>query len=270
MTQFTSRIRSHQAVYRAFFAVARDDALAYPVSFFIQQLSGLTLVIPFFFISQFLAAGDNYFEFVVVALMINHLLNAGLVDMGEIVQTLISRGTFEFALTQPIRWLHAPFALVLWPLLVRLGLACALIVMALVLGANLYPTDLHLLVPILVMSMTAVLGIGLLGLAARIQTKRSDPATMAYMFGLWIFSGVYFPVTSLPGLLQPISWLFPHAFAIDAIRSLTVESATPALHPPSTSLLILSVYSAVLLPISLFALHRSFEVGRRTGGLTAY
>ena len=261
---------SQLSLYRAFFAVSRDDALAYPVSFVFQQLSLLALVIPFFFISEYLVGTNDYFEFVIVGLTVSNLLNAGLVDVGESIQALINRGTFEFILTQPIRWHQVPFAVLWWPLLVRAGVSCVLLTSALLLGVDLHITQPLLLAGILLFSIVASLAVGVMGLAVRIQTKRSDPFTTAYWFGLWLFSGIYFPVTSLPDFLQPVAWLFPHAFAIDAIRALTVPSAETALASPSTSLAILVMYSVVGGPIALYLFNRSFAVGRRSGGLTAY
>ncbi len=67
-------------------------------------------------------------------------------------------------------------------------------------------------------------------IAAFAATQEKDAAfSVIYRFGvvpLFLFSGIFFPITRLPGWLQPVAWATPLYHGVDLCRALVLGDAT--------------------------------------------
>ena len=69
---------------------------------------------------------------------------------------------------------------------------------------------------------------------------------------LFLFSGVFFPIDSLPALLRPIAWLTPLWHGVEADRALALGS------PEAASVLGHTAYLLVVVAVGAWLAHRSF------------
>jgi lipooligosaccharide transport system permease protein len=63
------------------------------------------------------------------------------------------------------------------------------------------------------------------------SVSRDDPTgfAMLFRFGIvpmFLFSGTFFPISQLPGVLQPVAWVVPLWHGVDLCRSLALGQAT--------------------------------------------
>jgi ABC-2 type transport system permease protein len=83
-----------------------------------------------------------------------------------------------------------------------------------------------------------------------------------------LLGGVLYPVTVLPGWLQPVSYLIPLTYSLRAMRrAILTGDSLSALSP---DLLALSLFAAVLLPVSFLAFRYAVKRAKIEGSLTQY
>jgi ABC-2 type transport system permease protein len=127
-----------------------------------------------------------------------------------------------------------------------------------------------LLAFIIVMALTvmAFSGIGLISAAFIIVFKQGSPVNWVVSLGSGLLGGVFYPVSVLPGWLTPISALLPITHALEAMRHLLLNGAS--LLAVSDSILILTLFAAVLFPMGLLAFGYGLRIARREGSLIHY
>ena len=82
---------------------------------------------------------------------------------------------------------------------------------------------------------------------------------------LLLVSGVYYPVSVLPGWMQAISRLSPATYAIDGVRKGLIEGVAPSAVVGDIWPLI--VMGIVFIPVGLWAFGRAERYAKRTGKL---
>jgi ABC-2 type transport system permease protein len=80
-----------------------------------------------------------------------------------------------------------------------------------------------------------------------------------------VVSGVYYPVSVLPGWMQTISTISPATYALRGIRSGILEGATPA--DVWGDIWPLLVIGAVSIPLGLWVFRRGERYAKRHGKL---
>ena len=123
---------------------------------------------------------------------------------------------------------------------------------------------------IALLSLTSAMAIGILSAAVLMLTLKSQPVLQIYSIVASILGGSVFPVTVLPGWLQPLSYLIPHTYAINGAR--TAFTANPGDFTISfqQSAVALGVFSIIVLPLGIWLFGRSLEYARRMGLLSGY
>lgn len=215
--------------------------------------------------------GGDYYTFVVVGLIGAQMLDVGMRSLSMQLQQALERGWFEMILIEPVRWSLLPFGMVQWPML-QTALRTVLIVgISIGLGAQYAPEGLLLSLMILLLGVAAGLAFGILLGGIKVLAKSGDPLLPLYTLAAQVFSGVYFPIESLPQGLRPLSWLIPHTYVITALRRTVMPGGVdlPGLEA-GTAITILAVLTAVLFPIAILVFRRTMELGRRLGVLSGY
>jgi lipooligosaccharide transport system permease protein len=80
--------------------------------------------------------------------------------------------------------------------------------------------------------------------------------TMLFRFGvvpLFLFSGTFFPISQLPGPLQPVAWVTPLWHGVDLCRSLDLGTATAGMTAVHVA------YLAALTLMGVALAHRSYS-----------
>jgi ABC-type polysaccharide/polyol phosphate export permease len=106
----------------------------------------------------------------------------------------------------------------------------------------------------------------LAGIVLLIREANFFVDTANFLFGM--LSGTAFPVTLLPGVLQPIAFALPTTYAIDILR-VQALGARP-LFDPALEYLVLIALTVVSYPLGRWVFARAEEAVRRRGMLAQY
>ena len=150
-----------------------------------------------------------------------------------------------------------------------IAVALTIVVGVFFLGVELRPDPL-LLIPAMVIGTLAVLSLGLFMAGWCLQMRQeawSYPEAIAG--GLYLVSGAIFPIDILPSFLQPIAYVLPTTWWLEASRRGLLGHGSPGqlgTIPDATVMLVLVVTTAITVPAALLAF-RWFMLRARRAGL---
>lgn len=254
----------------AFFRLGLQQELSYPLGFVTNQLSALLPVILFYFVARQFDRPD-YFTFVVIGLIATRFIDAGVRGFSTEMDIAINRGWLEMFLTEPVHWRLLPISMVQWRAVLGMVNAGLMAGVGTLLGAKFDWSMGWLALLIVALGLIAGLAVGTLSASLKVLAKSGDPILFIYGLAAQIFSGVYFPVETLPPYLRWISWLIPHTYVIGALRTVIApESNQLAALAPSQALYALLIFTVIVFPLAMWAYGRALEYGRKLGVLGGY
>jgi ABC-2 type transport system permease protein len=262
-------------VSNAFTRMEARSNFNYPVGWVMRQLAALSPVVIYYFVSGLVTPGTNvggdYYTFVVVGLIATQMLDVGMRSFSIELERALERGWFEMILVTPLRWTFLPLAMVQWSIVQATIRTVIMIAIAVGLGAQFDPSGLLPGLIILLLAIVTGLAFGILLAGMKVLAKSGDPLLPLYTLGAQVFSGVYFPVESLPEWLQPVSLLFPHTYVITALRRTVMPGGAdlPGMSA-TTAIGVLLAMTVILFPVAMVIYRRSMELGRRMGVLAGY
>jgi lipooligosaccharide transport system permease protein len=149
-------------------------------------------------------------------------------SMYPIMSALTWQRTFHAAIASPLRSLDIVYGEVLW-LIVRLGIVCGAFAIVMVPFGAAGAADAIAMVPIAVITGLAFA----MPIQAFTATQRKDVAFAVInrfiVVPLFLFSGIFFPITQLPPLLQPIAYATPLWHGVALARQISIGPIDPAL-----------------------------------------
>lgn len=187
--------------------------------------------------------------------------------MGETVAWERWEGTIEYTFMAPVHRLTYLSGQGLFGVTYSL-IRTAIILLMTVLWFDLDMSRSNLLggFAVLAIASLSFLGLGLLAaVLPLLSPERGPQATHIIQGVLLLCSSVYYPVTVLPGWMQPLARLNPATFTLDAIRRLWIEGAS--LMDVWPEVLKLIATGAVLVPIGLLVFQAGERYALRTGKL---
>lgn len=251
-------------------------ASTYRSPFILEAIEALFGATTFYYVARFvdspalreaLPRGKTYFAFSLVGLVFFDYLHAAMETFDRSLQEARDTGTLEpLLVTQvslPVILVGSafyPFVATTLRVAVYLGWARAFFDFPLR-GANWFGAFAVLLATLLAFS-----GLGVLSAAYLLLFKRGNPAKWFILGVSSIVGGMLFPVDVLPPWLQVIAYLNPVTYALDAMRAVLLDGASLA--SVSRSLAILLVFAAVLLPSSMLVFSWVLRRTKVTGTLT--
>jgi ABC-2 type transport system permease protein len=120
----------------------------------------------------------------------------------------------------------------------------------------------------LVLSLFAFSGFGLLGAAAVMVLRRSDPVSMGLASLSVLLGGVMYPISMLPGWLQQLASWLPMVHGLEVLRRSLLTGA--GLVEVMPSLARLAGLSGAILVVGGWAFRAALSHARRDGSLTHY
>ena len=258
-------------------AVVRRDvqrALSYRTALVAVVASELVSMVLFYYVSRLVqvepfSTPDDYFAFVVVGLVALQLANAVLYFPLYLVSQELVAGTFERLVVSPLGATAGLVATMVFPFVAALGASFfALAFAGVVFGLALSWATVPLAVPAAVLVGLSFAPFGLLLLAAGLLMKQAAALTGWLVTGLSLLAGLYFPVALLPDWIRWASDVQPLTPAVDLMRYLLVDTATP--DPVLVEVAKLTAFAVVLLPPAAWALSRAVRVGQRRGTIIEY
>ncbi len=264
---------------KAWAFVQRDfiEATSYRLAFVFQLFSIVLVVLTFFFISRLLGEaatpylqqyGGDYFAFVLIGLALARYTGVALSSFASNISRAQSTGTLEALL---VTQTGASTIIVSSSLYTYLW--ATLDVFIYMVGGVLLGVDLsraNVPAAMLALGLTTICfsSLGIIAASFIIVFKRGDPITWLMSNASSLLGGAYFPVSVLPGWLQPLSMLLPTTYALQAMRLALLQGAS--FSQLSGDLIALAVFALLLLPASLAAFRRAVRQAKIDGSLTHY
>ena len=261
---------------RAFLAVMRRDLvifLSYRTRLVSQTLTSLFSLTLFYYVSRLVhvsgfATPAAYFGYVVVGIALVSVLYSCF-SIAEMVRQELVAGTFERLLLSRFGAIRSVVAMTLFPLCYSFVLAAITLSIGwAVFGLQLHWSTVPLSVPAMLLALTAFLPFGLFFAALTVATKQGAVGTSWVIALISIVGGLYFPISLLPGWAQTTAKLQPFTPATEMLRHLLVGS--PLETSPGAAVAKLLAFAALLLPLSLYALHTALRLGQRRGTIIEY
>ena len=211
----------------------------------------------------------DYFPFLLVGTGFYTFLVLGIGTFVESVRDAQVTGTMEVLMTTST---GAPTVIFLTAVSAFAGRVLRLIVF---LAAGLFVFRVPLRHPnvvgcivVFLLSLLIAISIGIAAAAVQIAIQRGGAVLTLFASLTWLVTGVMFPVSALPTVLQPIAQLLPFTQSLKGLRLSLLQSAS--LIELSSPMLILAVYLAFLLPLSLTLLAAALRNARLRGTLSFY
>jgi ABC-2 type transport system permease protein len=208
---------------------------------------------------------------VILFLSIGALVWSYLSTVFEIISETITwerwEGTIEYTLMAPVSRLTHLVGTSLF------GVAYSLLRTVLILGIlslffhiDLSHANLLSSLVVVVLSSFSFIGLGIMAaVLPLLYTERGAQMTYVISSALLLVSGVYYPVSVLPGWMQVIGTVSPANYALDSIRGAVMNGRNLVdLWPSVWPLLIIG---AVTIPLGLAVFQRAERYAKRTGKL---
>jgi len=128
--------------------------------------------------------------------------------------------------------------------------------------------EMLLALPAVVLALLAMIGVAyvLAGIVLLLREANFFIDTSNFIFGT--ISGVLFPVTLLPGVLQPVALALPTTYAVDLLRVQALGSRP--LFDPWLEYVVLVAETVLLYPVGRWVFARAEQTMRRRGMLSQY
>jgi ABC-2 type transport system permease protein len=264
------------ALAAAIGVVRRDLSIfaSYRTAFATQILANLFSLTLFYYISRLVTIGefgspDEYFAYAVIGILTLDIAISTLVFPPTMLRQELVAGTFERLVLSPFGALASVCAMAVFPVLwaiVRAMLSVA--VAAVVFGLPISGPEAFLAVPVALLAAISFIPFGLMIAGAVLLIKQALGAGNWIVAGISILAGFYFPIALLPDWLQWASDVQPFTPAVELMRNLVV--GTPMSESAWGALLQLVLFTAVLLPISVWSLRAALRTSRRRGTIIEY
>jgi ABC-2 type transport system permease protein len=247
---------------------------SYRLGFALDIFNGILTLTIYFFISRFfsepntaaLNQAPTYFAFAAAGIITAAMIQSGCVELCLRLREEQLAGTLETLVAQPLSASELCLGFVGFPF--AFALARALLYFVIVSAA----IDLDLLqvswiglVVVLLGAGGAFAAISIAAAASILVVKRGD-AIVSMLIGIMIiFSGSVFPISSLPGWLQPVARVLPAHVAFDGVRNALFRGEGWELD--AVALLAVAV---VGIPIAAWIFGLSLRAAQHSGSLSEY
>lgn len=218
-------------------------------------------------VQQALPQRGGYFAFSLVGFIFLDYLNAALNTFDSSLTEARDSGTLEHVL---VTQTSLPVFLAgssIYPFVsTTVRIAVYIAWGAVLFGFPLREANWLAVIGVLVASLLAFSGLGILSASYLLLFKRGNPAKWLFLGFTSLTSGTLFPVSVLPHSLQFVARLNPVTYSLDAMRAaLLAGSSVDTLWRP---VMVLLGFAVVLLPISMIVFAWSLRRTKATGTLT--
>ena len=187
--------------------------------------------------------------------------------IAESVQWERWEGTIEYTLMAPITRLTYVLGSCLFAVLYGLG-RTAFVLVALAFMFHLHPQAAGLLPSLLIVGVGSISFVGIGIMAATLPllfTEKGAQMTYVIEACLLLVSGVYYPVSVLPGGLQLFSHVSPATYILTGIRTMLLGHVSGA--SLTETLIPLGIIGVVTVPLGVWLFGRAEHYAKRTGRL---
>jgi len=178
-------------------------------------------------------------------------------------------GTLEIMLLSPSRLSAILLSSSIWPyIMTTVNVIVYLVVGMLVFGFSVSQANFLTALVVLILSIASFSGFGILSAAVVLVVKKGDPIAIVFGGVSTLLSGVFYPITVLPGWLTPLSHALPMTYALDAMRLAMLKNAS--LYDVRLDILAMLGFAVVLIPLSFFVFRKALKRAKKEGSLLQY
>lgn len=251
---------------------------SYRFSFFLQFVGIFFSVTIFYFISDLFGhAADpyltpyrtDYFTFVLIGIAFSGYFSIGISSFSQKIRTAQTTGTLEAMLSTPTHYSAIIFASSLWDYLITtLRVFVYFAVGVFLMGVSFANANYFSALVILFLSIITYSSLGIIAASFIMVLKRGDPVTWLISSISSLLGGVYYPVAILPEGLRWLASLIPVTYSLHGMRLALLQGAN--ITALFTEVLVLTLFSSILLPLSLISFQYSVKRAKIDGSLTQY
>jgi ABC-2 type transport system permease protein len=253
--------------------------LSYRMQFFLRILSILIVVTTLFFISKIFtgftdprfAQWSNPLAAWLTGLAVLNYFMTGFSSLANAIRQEQMQGTLESVLMTPISVPTVVVASSAWDFVQATFFSSLYLVFGWLFFDVHYRGNFLLALVFLLLTTIVLSCLGILSASFAMVFKRGDPFGVFLGTGAALFSGVFFPtqlIGEYAGKLSTISKILPPTYGLDGIRRVLIEGQ--GLAQVREPLIVLLIFLAVLLPLSLWVFGRAIRKAKREGSLIQY
>lgn len=272
------RARRGDTLQKLWAVIKRDSRLAvsYDATFWMNWIGILVNIGVVFLIGSLVPPSTKfgldgkphaYFGYLVTNVAFLRFQNAAVQAFATAIRDGQAMGTLEFVLSTPTGLPFIVLSSGAYAFALALVQSLVMLAIAVPLGLDVSHANLLSFVIFLLLMIVAIMPIGVIASCATIAFKKTGPVEFALTSLTLLFGGVYIPVHSLPGLLQPISLFIPVTHAFTGLRGALEGLTVQQLWPEAAWLCALS---AVLIPLSLLLFSAAVDRAKVDGTLGQY
>jgi ABC-2 type transport system permease protein len=256
----------------------RDLSIArtYRTVFVLEAIEALFGAAMFYYVARFvdtpelqraLPQGGSYFAFSLVGFVFLDYLNAALDTFDRSLEEARNSGTLEHLLVTQASLPVFVAGSAIYPFVATtLRIVVYFAWGAVLFGFPLHAANWFTVAIVLLATLVAFSGLGILSSSYLLLFKRGNPAKWFFLGISSVVGGMLFPVNILADWLQVVARFNPVTYALDAMRAALLGGATvAALWQPLTVLLLSAL---LLLPISMAVFAWALRRTKITGTLT--
>lgn len=244
----------------------------------IQQVAAIGV---WYFVSQFLSTaanhavqtyGGNYVAFVVIGVLFNQIgMTALTAPFTTVSEAFWDKRLETYRLSIQGIWANVVGRLA-WQVLFSTVLQAFVLIVILLLGGVSFGANIHvgLLVLGFILFVGANAGLGIMGasLFFLLDIKSGqDPITWLYRYLVMIVSGLYVPLTILPGWLKGVGKVLPQTYGFEMMRSTLLTGAGWNSSAILTSLLPLAAATVITVAGGYLMLRFALRRAEQKGGI---
>ncbi len=176
-------------------------------------------------------------------------------------------GTIEYTFMAPVSRLTHMFGMCIFAIVHGLVLTVVqLVVVSLFFHLDIGHVNWGAGAVILLVGSISFIGLGTMGaVLPLLYTERGAQMTYIIRAVMLLVSGVYYPISVLPGWLQPLSWFSPATYVLDGLRRAIIQGQ--GLGPLWGDVWPLLICGVVSLPLGLAIFSAGERFAKRTGRL---
>lgn len=248
--------------------------ISYRVRFLTALLSAFFSLALFYYISRLVqvssfGSSDDYYAFVVVGLIILQVITSTFHTPPIQLQQELYAGTFERLVTSPFGPVASICSMLLFPFVYSLVIAVMMVAAAsTIFGLPVEWSTAALALPVATLGTLAFSCFGLALAGVALLVKQATAGANWILAGITLVSGLYFPVSLLPGWIEWTSAVQPFTPTVDLLRNVLV--GTPLDGGAWMKALKVAAFAAVLMPAALMILTACVNASRRRATILEY
>ncbi len=249
-------------------------ALSYRLQFIFQFVVVVVTVFILYFVSQLIRVTPTleqyggYLPFAIIGLAVSSYFQTGFSSFAGAIRNEQMAGTLEALLMTPTRIPTIVIASSVWDFLWATAVAVTYLLTAqMVLGIDLQGNG-ALAFALLVLTTLIFASLGVISASFVMVFKRGDPIGLVIGSVSTLLGGVFYPVSALPEWVQTISHLLPITYGLEALREVLLRGAT--FSGVWRDVLVLVIFAAVFVPLSLLCFKKAVARAKREGSLLQY